>query len=152
MEFPQTDVTDKFIAEGRFGRKASKGFYRYQDGKSVLKNGKKQVDPTLRSYLDVPEKSADKTEMSNRLVLSFLNEAVLCLQEGILRDPMSGDLGAIMGIGFPPFEGGPFRYVDRVGAKEIVSQMDSLSSKYGKRFEPCTLLREKATAGAKFHE
>ena len=64
---------------------------------------------------------------------------------------MSGDLGAVMGIGFPPFEGGPFQYVDRVGAAKIVTDMDALKQKYGKRFDPCALLRDKADKGEVFH-
>jgi 3-hydroxyacyl-CoA dehydrogenase / enoyl-CoA hydratase / 3-hydroxybutyryl-CoA epimerase len=81
----------------------------------------------------------------------MVNEAVYCLQEGILQNPKDGDLGAILGLGFPPFLGGPFRYIDREGALEVVSLMEELAEDYGKRFEPAKLLKDHATENKPFH-
>ncbi|MSQ83265.1 MAG: fatty acid oxidation complex subunit alpha FadJ [Myxococcales bacterium] len=148
------DISSKLLEEGRFGRKNNKGFYKYSNGKSELdKDGKKIIDDTVYRHLPGGKgsKHADFAEMGDRLVLGLVNEAALCLQEGILRDPYAGDLGAVMGIGFPPFEGGPFRYVDRFGARTIVDRLRKLEGKFGKRFAPCTLLVDLAANNGKFY-
>lgn len=153
MQLPP-DISSKLLEEGRFGRKNNKGFYQYANGKSVTdSDGNKVVDETVYRHLPAGKgsKKADLAEMGDRMILGLVNEAVLCLQEGILRDAYAGDLGAVMGIGFPPFEGGPFRYVDRHGARAIVDKMRALEGKYGKRFAPCRLLCDLAEKGGKFY-
>src|SRR5262249_24947944 len=102
------------IQEGRLGRKAKKGFYRY-DVKG------KQVDVSV--YETVPggatRVSLDAEELKERPVLLFLNEDVRCLEEGILCSTRDGDVGAVFGLGFPPFRGGPFRTIDALGAAHV---------------------------------
>jgi len=83
--------------------------------------------------------------------MAMVNEAVLCLQEGILRSARDGDVGAIFGLGFPPFRGGPFRYIDTQGASVVVSKLESLAARHGKRFAPAALLVEKAKKGERFY-
>ncbi len=153
MQFPP-DVSSKLMEEGRMGRKNNKGFYKYEAGKSVLdKQGNKVIDDSVYKHLPGGKgtRAPDYAEMANRMILGLVNEAALCLQEGILRDAYAGDLGAVMGIGFPPFEGGPFRYADRIGAKALVERMRQLEAKFGKRFAPCRLLVDLATANGKFY-
>ena len=105
---------DKLVADKRFGRKNKRGFYLY-DGK---KKGK-QVDTSVYDVLGVkPITDKPSSEIVQRCVLSMVNEAAHCFGEGILRSARDGDIGAIFGLGFPPFRGGPFRYVDSVGALE----------------------------------
>jgi 3-hydroxyacyl-CoA dehydrogenase / enoyl-CoA hydratase / 3-hydroxybutyryl-CoA epimerase len=134
------------LADGRLGRKAKKGFYTY-DG------GKKRVDESV--YALLPGGSArrpiDAREAQERLVFAFLNESVLCLQEGILRSPRDGDVGAIFGLGFPPFLGGPFRYLDHLGARFVLERMEGLQARHGERFRPAPLLLDKAREGRTFH-
>lgn len=81
----------------------------------------------------------------------FLNECLHCLEENILESPTDGDVGAVFGLGFPPFTGGPFRYLDHQGADKIVALMEDLSSKYGARFKPANILKEYAKEGRRFH-
>ncbi len=81
----------------------------------------------------------------------MLNEAIRCLDEGIIRSPRDGDIGAIFGIGFPPFLGGPFRYMDQYGLKELVEKMNELASKYGDRYAPCDGLLTRAGEGCTFY-
>jgi 3-hydroxyacyl-CoA dehydrogenase len=83
--------------------------------------------------------------------MMMLNECLLCLQEGILESPTDGDVGAIFGLGFPPFTGGPFRYIDTKGAANVVALMDDLTAKYGARFKPAQILRDYAKDGKKFY-
>ena len=90
-------------------------------------------------------------EIQDRLVFAFLNEAVLCLQEGILRSPRDGDVGAIFGLGFPAFLGGPFRYLDRLGARFAAEVLEGLRARHGDRFKPARLLVEMARDGKSFH-
>lgn len=152
MDFPPDDI-DKFVAEGRLGRKASRGFYVYEGGKSKTEKGRKIVDEAIYDHLPQGRNllAPNHDELGERLVLALVNEAVRCYGEGILLDPESGDLGAVMGIGFPPFQGGPFRYVDRFGARNIVARLRALELRYGRRFAPCPTLCEMAESGARFY-
>ena len=88
----------------------------------------------------------------DRMALMMINEAVMCLEEGILSKPLDGDIGAVFGLGFPPFRGGPFRYIDYEGADKILSLIKSLHEKYGARFKPARMLEEYAKEGKKFYD
>lgn len=138
--------TGQLVKDGRLGRKAKKGFYTY-DGK------KKEVDATV--YASLPHgkdrKRLDRQEIAERCVLQMVNEAVLCLGEGILRSPRDGDIGAIFGLGFPPFLGGPFRYVDAQGPGRILERLEHWQEQLGKRFTPAPLLLDYVKQGKRFH-
>lgn len=152
MQFPP-DISQVLIDEGRLGRKNNKGFFKYENGKSVLVKGKKVIDETVYPHLPQGRntKVPNLAEMGERMILGLCNEAALCLQDGTLRDGYAGDLGAVMGIGFPPFEGGPFRYMDRIGVRSVVEKLTALEKKHGARFKPCQLLIDKAAAGTRFY-
>ena len=77
----------------------------------------------------------------------FVNEAVRCLDEGVLESPTDGDLGAILGLGFPAFSGGPFHYTDNVGATALARKLEGLAERHGVRYEPAGSL----TAGVVFY-
>jgi 3-hydroxyacyl-CoA dehydrogenase/enoyl-CoA hydratase/3-hydroxybutyryl-CoA epimerase len=138
---------EKVIADGRLGRKSQRGFYRYEEGK------KKEVDESVYDLLPGGRKrrAFDRREIADRVVLVMVNEAVRCLGEGILRSPRDGDVGAVFGLGFPPFRGGPFRYADQLGARQLVDRLESLRGRLGDRFEPAPLLVERASSGRGFH-
>jgi 3-hydroxyacyl-CoA dehydrogenase/enoyl-CoA hydratase/3-hydroxybutyryl-CoA epimerase len=89
--------------------------------------------------------------MAERCALQLVNEAIRCLGEDILRSPRDGDVGAIFGLGFPPFLGGPFRYVDSIGSSKILERTEHWQERLGKRFEPAPLLREMAKSSKKFY-
>ena len=136
--------------KGILGRKSKKGLYRYDLPK---KKGKKPVNTEVYALFgDAPRKKIDVEEVQRRVSLMMVNEAVTCLEEGIISSPRDGDIGAILGLGFPPFRGGPFRYVDTMGAGTIVKIMDGLAVKYGKRFTPAKMLQDMASKGRKFYK
>ena len=136
---------DKLIADGRLGKKVKKGFYLYN-------SKKKAVDESIYALLNITkqEKISDQ-EISLRCTYMMLNEAVRCLDEGIIRNARDGDIGAIFGIGFPPFLGGPFKYIDQIGAVEVVRQMNQFKQATGERFEPCQLLINMAEKNERFY-
>jgi 3-hydroxyacyl-CoA dehydrogenase/enoyl-CoA hydratase/3-hydroxybutyryl-CoA epimerase len=138
--------TESLVKDGRLGRKAKKGFYLYE-GK------KKEVDPTIYALLPhgKDRKRLDRQEVAERCALQMVNEAMLCLGEGILRSPRDGDIGAIFGLGFPPFLGGPFRYVDAQGPGRILQRLEHYQERFGKRFAPAPLLQEKVKASKRFY-
>ena len=98
-----------------------------------------------------PLATVDRSRLEQRLVFALLNEAALALSEGVVRSPRDGDIGAIFGIGYPPFRGGPLRYIDQQGAKEVVRTLEALSALHGPRFTPAPSLAELARNGAKFY-
>ena len=81
----------------------------------------------------------------------FVNEAATCLQEGIVESPVAGDIGAVFGIGFPPFLGGPFRFLDAFGAHAFVDRMRGFEAAHGGHFAPAPIIVDAAKNGTKFH-
>ena len=141
---------ERIAASGRLGRKAKKGFYKYEG----VQKGEKTVDETVYELLPggVRRGSIPREEIVERCVLQMVNEAAYCLGEGILRSPRDGDVGAIFGLGWPPFRGGPFRYADSLGTAHLVERLAAYQARFGMRFQPAPLLAEMARTGAKFHD
>ena len=138
----------ELMEAGYKGRKNNKGFYKYGDGSK-----KKEINSEIYTFFGGKTRKEFKDiEIQQRLSLVMVNEAVHCLQEKILKNPTDGDLAAILGLGFPPFLGGPFRYIDREGADAIVKRMEILQSELGDRFKPAKLLKKHADKGTLFYE
>ena len=138
----------RVVESGRTGRKGRLGFYRYD-----AEGTKGDVDPSV--YELVPHgaqrREIEGDEITQRCVLAMVNEAARCLEEGVLRSPRDGDVGAVFGIGFPPFRGGPFRYVDAVGVEQVVDELEQLNGRFPGRFEPADLLVDHARGRARFY-
>lgn len=147
---------ESLVKSGRQGRKSGRGFYLYAGDKKKEK-GHRPVDSSIYAELGLKEPRAgdpgpvDPREVQFRCALAMVNEAALCLGEGILRSARDGDIGAIFGLGFPPFLGGPFRWADSLGIPEVVRRLQELQSRFGLRFSPAPLLVEMARAGKTFY-
>jgi 3-hydroxyacyl-CoA dehydrogenase/enoyl-CoA hydratase/3-hydroxybutyryl-CoA epimerase len=137
----------KLIEDGRLGKKSKKGFYQYNTNSK-----KKLVDESVYTLLGLQVSNTNVTEAQvERCVYMMLNEAARCLDEGIVRNARDGDIGAIFGIGFPPFLGGPFQYMDKIGAVTIVSKLNQWQAEFGERFTPCDALVKMAEQGERFY-
>ncbi|MEZ7278153.1 fatty acid oxidation complex subunit alpha FadJ [Pseudoalteromonas sp. 68 DY56-GL68] len=143
--FKAPDAFNRLIDSKRLGRKTGRGFYLY-DKKD------KKVDESVYELLGVtPSPRLNKSEIAKRCVAQMLNEAVRCLDDGIIASPRDGDIGAIFGIGFPPFLGGPFSYMDKLGAAQVTSEMATFAN-YNPIFTPCDTLKAMAEKGGRFYQ
>lgn len=132
--------------DGRLGRKSGRGFYRYEGGK------KREADETAYEIIGAePSSRVPRDDVGRRLVYAMLNEAARALDEGVVGSARDGDIAAIFGIGFPPFRGGPLRYLDEVGADRALDTLEELAEKYGDRFAPCPRVSHMATDNLRFH-
>ncbi len=142
-----TDGILKMFNDGYHGKKNKRGLYKYDE-----KGKKRGINEDIYKYFGSPTRKEFATEtIQHRMGMMMINEALRCLQEGILESPTDGDVGAIFGLGFPPFTGGPFRYIDTKGADKVLAVMEDLAAKYGARFKPAQILRDYAKEGKKFY-
>jgi len=143
---PVDDLMFALYDQGRLGRKSNAGFYSYDEkGKRTgLWEGLSGLTPTLDEQPDV-------TEVQHRLMFAQVLEAVRALEEGVLEDIREGDVGAILGWGFAPWSGGPFSWLDILGAPYAAERCDQLAQKFGPRFNCPDLLREMAAKGQSFY-
>lgn len=117
------DVVPEFlptwVSDGRLGMKSGHGFYTYQKGKVIAEN----------------PSAAYAEDVQYRLVMRLLNEAVRCLDEGIVEDGDLLDAGMVFGTGFAPFRGGVMRYIAQTGKTEIINILQVMEKTYGARFK-----------------
>lgn len=131
---------------GRLGRKAKAGFYAYDDA------GKRQgLWEGLAADYPRAGDQPELTEVQHRLMFAQALEAVRALEQGVLTDIREGDVGAILGWGFAPWTGGPFGWLDMLGAERAVEIAEALAARHGDRFAPPALLRDMAAKGDSFY-
>ncbi len=135
---------------GYSGQKSNLGFFSYPKTKG--RGSKKEVNQTIYAFFGGPERaSLSAAQIQERLGLIMVNEALYCLEEGILSNPTDGDIGAVFGLGFPPFRGGPFQYVDTETTPAIASRLARLRYQHGARFQAPALLTEMAVSDTRFY-
>jgi 3-hydroxyacyl-CoA dehydrogenase/enoyl-CoA hydratase/3-hydroxybutyryl-CoA epimerase len=138
-EHPGQQVIVKMVKElNRAGRAAGGGFYDYP------KDGKKTLWPELARIFGKPGAKWDLQEMKDRILYRQAIETARCLDERVLESVHDGNIGSIFGIGFPAWTGGALQYINAVGVKKFVERADELAGKYGARFSPPKLLRDRA--------
>jgi len=147
------DVTflDALIEGGAGGKKDKKGVFDYTDKKKkgVVSNVFKDVQSKFA--IEPTHGATSDDELVDRILLRYTNEAALCIQEEVIRTPQEGDVAAIFGTGYPPCKGGPFMYMDTVGAQNIVDRLNHLQDKIGEEFAPSQILIDMAKSGDKFY-
>ncbi|SUZ32263.1 Fatty acid oxidation complex subunit alpha [Roseibaca ekhonensis] len=147
--YPDGDVDEVIfwmVEQGRLGRKSQSGFYAYDD-----KGKRLELWDGLAAQYPQTDAQPDLTEVQHRLMFAQALEAVRALEEGVLTDIREGDVGAIMGWGFAPWSGGPFSWLDMLGAPFAVETCDRLEAAYGPRFRAPAMLRQMAEAGHRFY-
>jgi 3-hydroxyacyl-CoA dehydrogenase/enoyl-CoA hydratase/3-hydroxybutyryl-CoA epimerase len=138
---------EQMVSEGRLGRKTGSGLFTYRRGK------KRRFDQSVYELIGATATPpAVDDELSKRLAYPLLNEAARALDEGVVSSPRDGDLGAIYGMGFPPFRGGPLRHIDEVGVTNVVDTLEALRGSYGDRFAPAPCLIRMAERNDEYYE
>ncbi len=140
------DILFKLFDEGRMGRKSKSGFYAYDD-----KGKRTGIWEGLRINWPVADEQPDLITVQHRLAMMQVLEAVRAFEDGVLEDIREGDVGAILGWGFMPWSGGPFSWLDIIGAPFAVEVCDQLTADYGERFTTPDLLRKLANDGDSFY-
>jgi len=156
MEGADLSMMKDFVAAGLLGKKTGKGFFDHSaKGKG---KGPKPVHPEAQEIIAKyrhPTKDYSNAPIDDaveRVVMRFVLEAVHCLESGVISSARDGDIGAVFGVGFPPFRGGPFMWIDTVGPQVIVDKCRALEAEHGAQFAPPQLLVEKAAKGELFHQ
>lgn len=147
--YPDDAVDEVLFAmaeRGRLGRKAKAGFYAYDE-----KGTRLGLWDGLGELWPVAASQPDLKEVQNRLMLAQVLEAVRAFEDGVLMDIREGDVAAILGWGFAPWSGGPFSWLDIIGARRAVEICDDLKARHGQRFEAPALLRDIAAKGETFY-
>lgn len=136
----------RLVEEGYLGKKSGRGFYVHGGGT------RRRVNDEVYALLERrPDTAASAATIGERCVLQMVNEAARCLESGILRNVRDGDVGAVFGLGFPPFLGGPFRYADTLGANKLVERLEYFMQECGDRYRPAEILRDIAERDQRFY-
>jgi 3-hydroxyacyl-CoA dehydrogenase/enoyl-CoA hydratase/3-hydroxybutyryl-CoA epimerase len=137
------ELLRRMLAEKWFGRKSTAGFYIYRD--------KEQKPNELIAQWRQPAATPISGDIAHRLMFLMINEAARCLEEKVVASPEDADYGMILGTGFPTFRGGPLRFAESMGLKNVVEEMNSLA-RNDQKFAPCELLKKHAEAGTTFYD
>ncbi|VDD93908.1 unnamed protein product, partial [Enterobius vermicularis] len=145
-------LLSEMVSSGFKGRKSGKGYYIYGKGKK----GKKMNDAALkiisRHRITAPAAVSGTEDQQLRIICRYINEAAICLQENVISSPSDGDVASVFGIGFPPFWGGPFRFIDLYGADKLIKNMSRFAEAYSaEQFQPAQLLIDHAKEKKKFY-
>ncbi|EGR0930098.1 fatty acid oxidation complex subunit alpha FadB [Vibrio parahaemolyticus] len=145
------DAIDALFEANKYGQKNGNGFYSY----TIDKKGKPKKTFTEDILPVLADVCADKQEFDEqtiiqRMMIPMINEVVLCLQEGIIATPQEADMALVYGLGFPPFRGGVFRYLDSVGIAEFV-EMAKQHAGLGAMYHVPQMLIDMAAKGESFY-
>lgn len=140
----ERDTIALLYEQQRYGQKNNHGFYNY----TVDKRGKKQksVDGQIQTLIQQNVGKAQEfsqDEIIARMMIPMINEVIRCLDEGIIASPAEADIALVYGLGFPPFRGGVFRYLDTIGTAKFVADAQQYAS-LGALYQIPESLKQKA--------
>jgi 3-hydroxyacyl-CoA dehydrogenase/enoyl-CoA hydratase/3-hydroxybutyryl-CoA epimerase len=142
----EESVIQVLVSAGKLGLKNGRGFYRYRSGRRTTEDGETYNLVGSPSTRELPPET-----LQERMVLAMVNEAVVCLQEGMVRGPREIDMAMVMGTGFPPFRGGLLRHADSVGIPIVADRLGRLADAQGERFRPAGLWAEMVREQRRFY-
>ncbi|MBK4714956.1 MULTISPECIES: fatty acid oxidation complex subunit alpha FadB [Tenebrionibacter/Tenebrionicola group] len=138
------DVIDAMFDAGRYGQKNAKGFWRYEDDKKGKPRRVEDADTdALLAGISQPRRRFSDEEIIARMMIPMVNEVVRCLEEGIIDSPAEADMALVYGLGFPPFHGGAFRWLDTLGCARFLD-MAQQYRQLGALYDVTDGLRDKA--------
>ena len=121
MQKTYRDAVDALFNASRFGQKNGLGFWRYkEDSKGKPKKENDGAVDALLADISQPARAFSDDEIIARMMIPMVNEVVRCLEEGIIASPAEADIALVYGLGFPPFRGGAFRWLDTLGSAAYI--------------------------------
>ena len=144
MQKDYRDTIDALFDANRFGQKNGLGFWRYkEDSKGKPKKEEDAVVDDLLAEVSQPKRDFSEEEIIARMMIPMVNEVVRCLEEGIIATPAEADMALVYGLGFPPFHGGAFRWLDTLGSAKYLDMAQQYQH-LGPLYEVPEGLRNKA--------
>lgn len=137
-------VLKKLYDLGRLGKKMGQGFYDHDAAG-------KRLWPGLADWYPLRAQQPDPHDLKQRILYVQALEAARAMEEGVLMNPADGDVGAVLGVGYPAYTGGPFCYIDGIGLQAFVAEADRLAELFGEQLRPPQLLRDMAAQGQTFY-
>ncbi len=151
MKKDYRDAIDVLFDAKRYGQKNQQGFWRWEtDSKGKAKKvGDSETDRLLQSVCQ-PKRVFSDEEIIARMMIPMINEVVRCLEEGVIASPAEADMALVYGLGFPPFHGGAFRYLDTLGSDTFVAGAEPFAE-LGALYQVPEALRDKAAQRASWY-
>ncbi|MDH3591188.1 MAG: 3-hydroxyacyl-CoA dehydrogenase family protein, partial [Planctomycetota bacterium] len=139
-------VLDAMVENERLGQKGGRGFWQWKQGKKTV------VETDVYAFAGSPApRDVPAETLQERLILTMINEAARCLDEGVVAAPADVDLGLVMGTGFPPFRGGLLRHADAVGIPIVTDRLTRLADAHGPRLAPAERLHRMVREQRRFY-
>lgn len=145
-------ATDVLFENNRLGQKNGKGFYNYEQDKKgkPVKRPAEEVYDLLKPHVQAGKEFSDDDILA-RMMIPMALELARCLEEGVVASPAEADMALIYGLGFPPFRGGVFCWLDETGVPEFVK----LAERYqglGPLYQVTDSMRERAAQGLAYYQ
>lgn len=137
-------IAVRLVESGQLGQKTGAGVYRYDPGSRVPLecNATAEVIANVQREIGRAPRHVPREEITERLVLRMVGEALYVLEEGVARGPSDVDVATVLGTGFPDFRGGVLKYASDTGFDRVRARIEQLADRLGERFSPCRRLQK----------